>query len=116
MGPYLRRFAASSRAEKLREDGAALVCSFCYHMVRSQWKQYEDAPAAKSLQPDTRVYNTHDYVCYVCSVATYRRRVRALPVKVLCNLVIITYSLFCSIFESCNQILHSFRTIQSMIL
>jgi len=79
--PYLRRFAASSRAEKLREDGAALVCSFCYHMVRSQWKQYEDAPAAKSLQPDTRVYNTHDYVCYVCSVATYRRRVRALPVK-----------------------------------
>ena len=86
--PYLLRFAASSRAEKLQEDGSALVCSFCYHMVHSQWKQYEDAPASKSLRPETRVYNTHDYVCYVCGIATYRKRVRALPVEVFFYLFI----------------------------
>lgn len=79
--PYILNYAAGSRAESLREDGAALVCTFCFHMVHSQWKQYEDAPASKSLQPSTRVYNTHDYVCYVCGIATYRKRVRALPVK-----------------------------------
>lgn len=32
--PYIVSYAAGPRAESLREDGAALVCTFCYHMVR----------------------------------------------------------------------------------
>lgn len=80
--PFIVNYSPCSQSESLREDGSALVCSFCFHMVHSQWKQYEDAPIAKSLLPQTRVYNTHDYTCYVCGIATYRKRVRALPVKV----------------------------------
>jgi hypothetical protein len=42
----------------------------------AQWR------ALSHQQPDTRVYNWRDYICYVCGITTYRLRVRALPVKV----------------------------------
>jgi hypothetical protein len=80
--PFMKKHVPKNRAETLRDDGTALVCTFCYHSVMVQWSRYNEAKTTpmSHVDPSERTYNLHEYRCYVCGIMTYRKRIRALRV------------------------------------
>jgi hypothetical protein len=79
--PFMKSHVPKNKAETLREDGTALVCTFCYHSLMAQWSRYNDGAGGGKTDHLQRKYNLHDYNCYVCGITTYRKRIRALGVQ-----------------------------------
>lgn len=78
--PFLTKHTIPD-GEKLRNDSSALVCMFCYHSLISQWLAYESSPFPEDSNRWHRRYNTNNYVCYICGITTYRKRVCTISVK-----------------------------------
>ncbi|XP_037084712.1 uncharacterized protein LOC119105349 [Pollicipes pollicipes] len=55
------------------------VCVFCYHTLADQWARYERL--SRKIDPYRREYDTHNFICFVCSVRTYRKRLHVIDVK-----------------------------------
>ncbi|ODN04709.1 hypothetical protein Ocin01_01968, partial [Orchesella cincta] len=60
----------------LREDGSTYLCAFCHASLEAQWNVYE---SQQVVPPPNRKYSIQKFICAVCGVETYRKRIRALP-------------------------------------
>lgn len=52
-------------------------CAWILIFLKSDFR-YE---AQNNISPAERKYNWHDYCCHICGIMTYRKRVRALPIR-----------------------------------
>ncbi|XP_050545895.1 uncharacterized protein LOC126908081 isoform X2 [Daktulosphaira vitifoliae] len=77
--PYLLKHEPIEGSEQLREDGSALVCTFCYHGFVAQWREFESATIP--IPQHQRTYNHKEYSCYVCTQISVRHNVRSLAIN-----------------------------------
>lgn len=80
-GPFFPFLESHAGQGSLDSTGTARVCTFCFHSLMAQWLAYESSPHPEDAARAMRRYNTHHYVCYICGITTYRRRVRTLTVR-----------------------------------
>lgn len=50
-----------------------------YIKIAYLFLRFESSQSA--VNPSDRKYNWHDYCCHLCGITTYRKRVRALPIR-----------------------------------
>ncbi|CAM1302290.1 Uncharacterised protein g3208 [Pycnogonum litorale] len=55
------------------------VCTFCYHQLMYQWYRYESYSEYVPLVD--RIYNTINFICYVCGVGTHRKRIHSISAE-----------------------------------
>lgn len=67
------------------------VCVFCYHTLADQWARYERL--SNKIDPYRREYDTHNFICFVCSVRTYRKRLHLIDVKVSAEMLMFSWVL-----------------------
>ncbi|XP_054164490.1 uncharacterized protein LOC128962163 [Oppia nitens] len=82
--PFLKKLIAiTSKAcdERDKDQDCALVCTFCYHSLISQWIAYNASTAIEDRDPMRRTYNCRDYICFICGVTTFRQKVRSIALK-----------------------------------
>lgn len=74
--PFLLQLSPPVGGALLREDGSTYLCAFCHASLEAQWIIYE---SQQVIPPPNRKYNIQKFICAVCGVETYRKRIRALP-------------------------------------
>ncbi|KAK8375787.1 hypothetical protein O3P69_008496 [Scylla paramamosain] len=74
--PFLAKHQ-SAHPEARVDDTCVLACLCCFHSLILQWQRYEKEKVAHYA----RLYDTYNYMCFICSLKTYRKRLYLLPVK-----------------------------------
>ncbi|XP_014679104.1 PREDICTED: genetic suppressor element 1-like [Priapulus caudatus] len=82
--PILASLEPPEGADAMGADGGVLACRFCCFHLLEQWKLYEMSPTQHAQQ---RAYNMARFVCYICGMATRRRRLRVLSLRKFTSLV-----------------------------
>ncbi|KAG0712393.1 hypothetical protein GWK47_018556 [Chionoecetes opilio] len=74
--PFLAKHQ-SAHPEARVDDACVLSCLYCFHSLILQWQRYEK----EKVDHYARLYDTYNYMCFICSLKTYRKRLYLLPVK-----------------------------------
>lgn len=77
----------------VNEDGTVNLCAFCFALLDSASRGNVEGARVAGITPESnhRASSTiWKFVCGVCAVETYRKRVRALPLQVSAELVLRT--------------------------
>lgn len=78
--PFLANQEPAAGAEAVTEDGTVIACTYCYHSLVFQWREYEESKNPADSNRWLRKYSIRDFVCYVCEMVVSRRRIRSLEV------------------------------------
>ncbi|OXA46931.1 uncharacterized protein LOC110855928 isoform X2 [Folsomia candida] len=75
--PFLLQTGSPPPGALFSENGSTYLCAFCHALLESQWNAFEGKK--EIVTPMQRKYFIRKFICAVCGVETYRKRVRALP-------------------------------------
>lgn len=80
--PHLLKHKSPPKAEQLRlDDLSALVCTFCYHSLLSQWRKYVNACGC--VFGVFGIFGIHLFIIYVVVLSDTNPRIRSIQTKEL---------------------------------
>ena len=79
--PFLANQEPASGADSMTEEGSVLTCSYCYHGLFNQWKDFEESKGLTDKNRWLRKYTINEFVCFVCGTSVARKKMRTIEVQ-----------------------------------
>ncbi|ESO82762.1 hypothetical protein LOTGIDRAFT_155782 [Lottia gigantea] len=78
--PFLANRDNAPNSDPMTDDGTVISCTYCFHSLLMQWKEYEESNNPTDQNRWLRKYSVSDFVCYVCGKSVEKCKVRTLEV------------------------------------
>lgn len=79
--PFLSRYDAPKKAEKMSEAGRVKACRYCYISLTTQWRHYEKTSVPGEANRWLWRYISRSYSCYVCGIVARREEARTISLR-----------------------------------
>ncbi|XP_050398933.1 genetic suppressor element 1 isoform X3 [Patella vulgata] len=79
--PFLANRDPAHNSDPMTDDGTVISCTYCFHSLLMQWKEYEESKNSADQNRWLRKYSVSDFICYVCGKTVTRYKIRRLDVE-----------------------------------